>query len=60
MPTEQEIPETNAAPAQSLVKPKQSVSRWRTAVERSQGLRSKRLRRRAAHRVALRRSHSKG
>jgi hypothetical protein len=60
MTTTPEIPDANAAPAQVLVNPKPHISRWRTASERSEGLRTKKLRRRAAHRVALRRSHSKG
>ena len=60
MTTNTEIPEANVAPAQLLIHPKPQVSRWRTADERAEGLRTKKLRRRAAHRVALRRSHSKG
>jgi hypothetical protein len=55
-----EVPEPTATPAQAQVTPKQYVSRWRTAGERADALRAKKQRRRAAHRVALKRSHANG
>jgi len=58
--TAQEVSESNTASTPSVVKPKQVVTHWRTAAERAQGIRSKKLRRRAAHRVALNRSHANG
>ena len=39
---------------------KQQVSHWHTAAERAQALKAQMLRRRAAHRVALKRSYTKG
>jgi len=50
----------NAAPVQAQVTPKQDVSRWHTAAERAEALRAKKQRRRAAHRIALGRSHANG
>jgi hypothetical protein len=60
MPTKNE----GSEPAPSIVPaPEHStqyVSHWRTAEERAEGLRVKKERRRAAHRIALRRSHANG
>jgi hypothetical protein len=39
---------------------RQYVSHWRTAEERAEALQAKKKRRRAAHRIALRRSHANG
>jgi hypothetical protein len=52
--------ETGPAQGKSEAAPKQPVSHWRTAAERAEALRARMLRRRAAHRVALKRSHTKG
>jgi hypothetical protein len=60
MTTTKETPEPSATTAQIQVIPKQYVSRWHTAGERDEALRTKQKRRRNAHRIALRRSHSKG
>ncbi len=60
MTTTKETPEPSAATAQTQVIPKQHVSRWHTAGERAEALKGKQKRRRNAHRIALRRSHSKG
>ena len=40
--------------------PKQHITQWHTAEERAAALRSKKQRRRASHRIALRRSHANG
>ena len=60
MATREEALEPSATPVQAPVHPKQHISRWRTAEERATGLRAKKQRRRAAHKIALRRSHAKG
>jgi hypothetical protein len=60
MTTTMETPETSTTPPQEPVTPKQQVSRWHTAGERAEAIRAKKQRRRAAHRIALRRSHAKG
>ncbi len=49
-------PSSITAPARS----KQSVSPWRTAEERAEAITAKKKRRRAAHRIGLRRSHANG
>jgi len=51
-------PTATSAPAPLHAKP--HVSRWRTAEERTTALRAKKQRRRAAHRISLGRSHTKG
>jgi hypothetical protein len=56
--TEQEVPGTT--PAHTSSSPAQRTSPWRTAAERAAGLLAKKKHRRAAHRVALRRSHANG
>lgn len=60
MPTKDEnlesAPSSIAVPAHS----KQSVSPWRTAKERADGIAAKKKRRRAAHRIGLKRSHANG
>lgn len=60
MATKEEASESTATPVQAPAHPRQYISRWRTAEERANGLRCKKQRRRAAHRIALRRSHAKG
>jgi hypothetical protein len=60
MATTKETPEPSTTPAQTQVTPKLYVSRWHTAGERAEGLKTKKQRRRAAHRIALRRSHANG
>jgi hypothetical protein len=56
MTTAPETSETNPLP----VAPKQPVTRWHSTEQRVAALHAKKLRRRAAHRVALRRSHANG
>lgn len=51
-------PTTTSVP--TVGNPKQHVARWHTAEERAAALLAKKQRRRAAHRIALRRSHAKG
>jgi hypothetical protein len=51
-------PETIATPAPAKVK--QGVFRPKTAIERAEILLAKKKKKRAAHRVALRRSHTNG
>jgi hypothetical protein len=53
---ETEIPEIPAAPAKATKAPKQNAS----ADKRAEALRAKKKKKRAAHRVALRRSHTGG
>lgn len=55
-----ESPESGAMPVQTPATVKQYVSRWRTAGERAEAIKAKKQRRRAAHRVALKRSHANG
>ena len=52
--------ELTAAPGPVAEHPRPNVVRWRNADERAAALRAKKQRRRAAHRIALRRSHAKG
>ncbi len=56
--TEQEVPGTT--PAHTSSNPTPRPSPWRTAEERAAGLLAKKKHRRAAHRVALKRSHANG
>ncbi len=60
MPTKDEIPELTANSAPVPAHSRQYVSHWRTAEERAEALRAKKQRRRAAHRIALRRSPANG
>jgi hypothetical protein len=60
MAAKEESPEPNATPAQAQTSSKPYVSRWHTTGERVEAVKAKMRRRRAAHRIALRRSHSKG
>ncbi len=60
MASKEESPEPTAASAPAPLHAKQHISRWRTAEERATGLRAKKQRRRAAHRISLGRSHTKG
>ena len=60
MPTKDKISESEATPVSASGHSQQYVPRWRTAEERAQGIKAKKHRRRAAHRVALKRSHANG
>ena len=60
MAPKEDSSEPTATSTPTLTHAKQHVSRWRTAEERAKALRAKKQRRRAAHRIALRRSPSKG
>jgi hypothetical protein len=55
-----EIPELDANPAKTQLKPSQNASLDRVADKRGDAVRAKRKKKRDAHRVALRRSHTKG
>jgi hypothetical protein len=60
MPTKDEGSESATTTAPVPGRPTQYVSHWRTAEERAEGIKIKKQRRRAAHRIALRRSHANG
>ncbi len=60
MPTKDESSESAATSVPVTAHPTQHVSPWRTAEERAQALKTKQQRRRAAHRIALKRSHANG
>lgn len=60
MSTVNKTSEPTATPGEVQVTPKLSASQWHTAEERTDALRAKKQRRRAAHRIALGRSHAKG
>jgi len=55
-----EIPEPTATPAKTQVDPRQNASLDRVADKRADAARVKKKKKRDAHRVALRRSHTKG
>ena len=55
-----EIPEATTPAAEARVKSKPSVPQERSADKRAEALRAKKKKKRDAHRVALRRSHTKG
>lgn len=52
--------EQEALTAMPVQTSSQNTSPWRTAEERAAGILAKKKQRRAAHRVALKRSHAKG
>ena len=54
------IPESNTMPVLTSAKPKQKDSSPSTAEARAESIRAKKKRRRAAHRITLRSSHTKG
>jgi hypothetical protein len=60
MAPKEESSDSTATSAPAAVHPKQDITRWRTAEERAKALRTKKQRRRAAHRIALGRSHTNG
>jgi hypothetical protein len=60
MPTKGESSEAVATPVSSPAHSKHLVSHWRTAEERAEAINAKKRRRRAAHRIALRRSPANG
>ncbi|HEY4899517.1 MAG TPA: hypothetical protein VIH91_01735 [Terriglobales bacterium] len=55
-----EIVETPATPTKMPTPPKQGASADRVADKHAEALRAKKKKKRAAHRVALRRSHANG
>ncbi len=55
-----ENPEPTAAPAKAQALPSQNASRDGVADKRADALRAKKKKKRDAHRVTLRRSHTKG
>jgi len=55
-----EISEPTVAAAEARVNSKTQVSRERSADKRAEAARAKKKQKRDAHRVALRRSHTKG
>jgi hypothetical protein len=55
-----EIPEPTTASAEARVHPKHDVPQERSADKRAEAIRAKKKKKRDAHRVALRRSHTKG
>jgi hypothetical protein len=57
---EAEIPEATTPPAEARVKSKPGVPQERSADKRAEAIRAKKKKKRDAHRVALRRSHTKG
>ena len=60
MTAKEESSEPTAMSVPAPTHARQYKSRWRTAEERANGLKAKKQRRRAAHRITLRRSHAKG
>lgn len=58
MPTKDQTSESAAIPAPAHST--QYVPRWRTAEERAAAIKAKKQRRRAAHRISLRRSPANG
>lgn len=60
MPKKDENSESAANSVPAPARSGQYVSPWRTAEERAEALKSKKQRRRAAHRIALRRSPANG
>jgi hypothetical protein len=60
MSTKEESLESTPTPVPGPEHTRQYISRWRTAEERAEALRAKKQRRRAGHRITLRRSHTKG
>jgi len=60
MPKKDESPESATSPVTAAPHSRQHVSHWKTAEERANALRAKKQRRRAAHRIALRRSSANG
>ncbi len=57
---EAETPEATTPPAETRVKSKPGAPQERSADKRAEALRAKKKKKRAAHRVVLRRSHTKG
>lgn len=57
---ETEIPEPDVTPTKAAKPAKQNVAADRVADKRTEALRAKKKKKRAAHRVALRRSHTGG
>ena len=55
-----ETPEPTATPASGETHPREKASLDRGTDKRADALRAKKKKKRAAHRVALRRSHTKG
>ena len=57
---ETEVPEATKPPAETRAKPKSGAPQERSADKRAEALRAKKKKKRDAHRVTLRRSHTKG
>jgi hypothetical protein len=55
-----EVPEPTSTSVETQTHPAQNASPDRVADKRADGLRAKKKKKRDAHRVALRRSHTKG
>ena len=55
-----EIPEPTATPASAPTHPRENATLDRVADKRADALRAKKKKKRDAHRVTLRRSHTKG
>jgi|HubBroStandDraft_4_1064222.scaffolds.fasta_scaffold28421_3 hypothetical protein len=60
MPIKDESSESAASSVPAPAHSKHYVSHWRTAEERADAIKAKKQRRRAAHRIALRRSPANG
>lgn len=60
MSAKEKSPELTATSDPTPRHAKEHITQWRTAEERASALRAKKQRRRAAHRIALRRSHANG
>jgi hypothetical protein len=58
--SETQTSEPTTASAEARVNPKRDVPQGRSADKRAETLRAKKKKKRDAHRVALRRSHTKG
>ncbi len=58
--TTPEIPEPTATPVETQTHPGHNASPDRVADKRAEALKAKKKKKRDAHRVALRRSHTKG
>jgi len=60
MTTKEQTSAVTSTSEQTAVPMRQHVTCWRTAEERAGALKAKKQRRRAAHKIALRRSHANG
>jgi hypothetical protein len=60
MPSETTVPEPKVTPVTTSSQPSPGASSHRSDDKRKEALRANKIRKRAAHRVALRRSHTGG